>query len=124
MLFHNEKQHTSRSIGDNYIPADQELHQELHQSLGWVLVKNNKILVFISQSPGQISVWKLKKKTNQQKSAITTINKIDSFPILFSIFDELYFSFFFELHLEIERLLIDKHAMDSWDHMHKSSKEN
>lgn len=67
MLFHNEKQHTSRSIGDNYIPADQELHQELHQSLGWVLVKNNKILVFISQSPGQISVWKLKKKTQQKK---------------------------------------------------------
>lgn len=62
------------------------------KSQGMVLVKYNNILLSISRSPDQISVWGKKKKikkTNKQKpphapTADSIINKMGSFPTLFS----------------------------------------
>lgn len=67
-----------------------------------------------------------KFQSGEEKSAHATtidsiINKIDSFPIFQSNFP---FWWIFEHHSGMEGFLIDQRSKDSWEHMHKSPKDN
>lgn len=71
MLFHNEKHHISKSIGDNYLLADQELHQELPHSQGFWLNRTKFYSSFLKVE-SQIHSGKEKKKKTKNKDVTTT----------------------------------------------------